>query len=103
MQNLVPFLVVVGPLVVLTWLLGRRGGRREQHPLWPALFWTLAAAILVIAGTFGYNLNAADAMAAGTHWSDRVIWWELGVGFALVPVVAYSWRGGIRSFNSQSN
>lgn len=101
MDDLVPFIVVVGPLAALTWWLGRRADRRSQHPLWPPLFWTVAAAIFVMAGTFGYNLNTADAMAAGRHWSDSVIWWELGVGLALVPFMAYSWRKGIRSFNLQ--
>ena len=101
MDDLVPFIVVVGPLTALTWWFGRRVGRRSDHPLWPPLTWTVAAAILVMSGTFGYKLNVADAMAVGTHWSDSVIWWELGTGLALVPVVAFSWRKGIRSFNFQ--
>jgi hypothetical protein len=102
MGELVPFLVVFGPLAALSWFLGRRSGRRAHHPLWPAFTATAAATILVVAGILGYNLNTADAAAAGTPWSGRVLWWEVAVGLSLVPVAAGCWRHGIRSLNPGS-
>ena len=91
MEELAPFLVVVVPLAALSWFLGRRSGRRAHNPLWSAF-----------TATSGYNLNAPDAAAAGTPWSGRVLWWEVGVGVALVPVAAQFWRRGIRSFSPGS-
>jgi len=55
-----------------------------------------------VAGTVGYNLNVPAATAAGTPWSGRVLWWEVGVGLALVPVAAHCWRRGVRSFSPGS-
>jgi hypothetical protein len=30
-----------------------------------------------------------------------VIWWEVGVGLALVPIAAYFWRAGWHSLNAR--
>jgi len=102
MKDLVPFLVVVGPLAALSWFLVRRSGRQTHRLFWPAFTATAAAGVFVVAGIFGYNLNALDAAAAGTPWSGRVLWWEVGVGLALVPVAAHYWRQGIRSCSADS-
>jgi len=92
-----PFLFVVAPLTALAWFLHRRSRHRGEHPLWPAFSATAGAAIHLFAGAVGYNLNALDANAAGTPWSDTVIWWEVAVGLALLPVAAYCWHKGLRT------
>ena len=97
MDDLIPFLVVAGPLSALGWFWHRRSPGRANHPLWPAFNATAAAAILILAGTTGYNLNAADAARDGTFWSGTVLWWEVGIGLALLPVVVYYWRRGLQS------
>jgi hypothetical protein len=102
MDEMLPFLFFVVPLVALVWFLHKRFGRRASHPLWPAFNATAGAAIFIVAGTVGYNLNAADAAAAGTPWSSTVIWWELGVGIALLPVARHYWRKGLRSLRLDS-
>lgn len=95
-ELLVPFLVAA-PFVALGWFLRKRSGRQSSHPLWPAFNATAGAAVFIWAGTAGYNLNALDANAAGTPWAGTVIWVEVGIGLALVPVAIHYWRRGLRS------
>jgi hypothetical protein len=58
---------------------------------------TAAAVVFIVAGTTGYNLNALDAAAAGTPWAGTVLWVEVGIGLALLPVAGYYWRRSLRS------
>lgn len=97
MDELLPFLTVSVPLAALAWIVHRRFGPRESHPLWPAFNATAGAAALIVAGTTGYNLNMLDRAAAGTPWAGAVIWGEVGIGLALLPVAAYYWRKGLRT------
>ena len=55
--------------------------------------------MFLAAGIAGYNLNVPDAAAAGTPWSGTLLWWEVGVGLALLPVATYYWRKGLRSLS----
>jgi len=102
MEELLPFLIVVAPLAALAWFLHKRSGRRASHPLWPAFNATAGAAVFIVAGAAGYDLNAPDAAAAGTPWSGTVIWWEVGVAIALLPLAAHCWRKGLRSLSPGS-
>jgi hypothetical protein len=58
---------------------------------------TAGAIIFVVAGLIGYTLNRHDRFVAGTPWADGVIWWQVLVGLALVPLAAFLWRIGLRS------
>jgi len=100
MDELIPFLTVAAPVTVVAWLLHRRFGHRPDHPLWPAFNATAGAALFIATGTTGYNLNNLEVAATGTRWAGTVIWWELGIGLALVPVAVYYWRKGLRSVAS---
>ena len=102
LEDIIPFLAFVAPLAASAWLLNKRSRHRGKHPLWPALGATTGATLLMVAGAVGYNLHALDANAAGTPWSGTVIWWEVGLGIALLPVAAYCWRKGLRSLGSDS-
>jgi hypothetical protein len=102
MEDMVLFLLSVTPLAASAWFLHKRSRHRGKHPLWPALGATSVAGLLMVAGVMGYNLDALDANAAGTPWSGTVIWWEVGLGMALLPVAASCWRKGLRSFNPAS-
>jgi hypothetical protein len=102
MDELMPFLAFTVPVTAVAWWLHRRSPDRGKHPLWPAFSATAVAAIHLVAGAAGYNLNALDANAAGTRWSDTMIWWEVVTGIALLPLTAYYWRKGIRSFEPKS-
>ena len=102
MEDMIPFLVFVVPLAASAWFLHSRSSHRGKHPLWPALGATTGAALLIVAGAVGYNLDALDANADGTPWSGSVIWWEVGPGIALLPVAAYWWRKGLRSLDADA-
>ncbi len=101
MDDLSPFLFSVVPLV-LVWFLHRRFGRPSRHPLWPAFNATAGAALFILAGTAGYNLSMPDAAVAGTPWTNTVIWWEVGVGIALLPIATYYWHKGLRALGPDS-
>jgi len=70
---------------------------RRRSPIFNALSLTAAATLFLVTGCLGYMLSKHDRFVAGTPWSATVIWWQVGVGLALVPIAAYLWRRGIRS------
>jgi len=96
MDGVVPILIVAGVLAV--WWLGLRGfyGGRPWKPLRLAFSTTAAALLFLGAGALGYRLDRHERFVSGA-WSDGVIWWEVAVGVALVPVAAWFWRKGLRS------
>ena len=70
---------------------------RRRSPIFNALSLTAASVLFVVTGGIGYTLSKHDRFVAGTPWSPTVIWWQVGVGIALLPLAAYFWRRGIRS------
>ena len=97
-----PGLVVVPFLAAWWWLLRRFGGDRFRNPFQIAIGLTAAAALLVVAGVVGYDLVSHDRLVNGTAWSDTVIWWEVGLGAALLSAAAYFWRISIGYIGSNS-
>jgi hypothetical protein len=70
---------------------------RRRSPIFNALSLTAAATLFLVTGSIGYTLSKHDRFVAGTPWSPSVIWWQVGVGVALLPVAAYFWMRGLRS------
>ena len=99
MEQFVPLLIVVTFVVAWAWFLRQRSGSRAWSPLWLAFSATALAALFLGAGTIGYILSKRDRFVAGTSWSETVLWWEVGVGIALIPVAIYLWRRGLRSIS----
>jgi hypothetical protein len=69
---------------------------RRRRPLFNALSLTAAAALFLVTGLVGYTLNKHDRFVAGTAWSPSVIWWQVAVGAALLPLAVWFWRRGLR-------
>ena len=92
-------LVVVPFLAAWWWFLYRFSGR---NPFPVAFTTTAVAGLFIVAGTIGYTLSKHDRFVAGTAWSDSVIWWEVGVGLALLLLAAYFWRISFRCIGSSS-
>ena len=94
-------LIAIAPLaafVAVWWFTFHRvSGGRIWSPLWMAFSATAASMLFVVAGAIGYTLSRHDRFVAGTAWSDGVIWWQVLVGLALVPLALVLWRIGLRS------
>ena len=98
-------LIAIAPLaafVAMWWFaFYKASDGRLWSPLWMAFSATAGAIIFLVAGFMGYTLNRHDRFVAGTAWADKVIWWEVFVGLALVPLAAFLWRIGLRSLGAQ--
>jgi hypothetical protein len=70
---------------------------RRRSPIFNALSLTAASALFVVTGLIGFTLSRHDRFVAGTPWSPTVIWWQVWMGFALVPLAAWFWRAGLRA------
>jgi hypothetical protein len=94
-------LIAIAPLaafVAVWWFtFHRASGGRIWSPLWMAFSATAASMLFVVAGAIGYTLSRRDRFVAETAWSDGVIWWQVLVGLALVPLALILWRVGLRS------
>ena len=66
------------------------------NPLRAAFTFTAAAALCILSGLCGYTLSRHARFVAGTAWSDSIIWREVAVGIALIPLAVYFWRRAIR-------
>lgn len=92
-------LAVVAFLAAWAWFLHKRSRGRQWSPLWLAFSTTAAAALFIVAGSIGYTLSRHERFRAGSAWSETVIWWEVVVGIALVPLAVYFWRRGVHSLH----
>ena len=98
-------LIVILPLAafVAVWWFAfyKASGGRVASPLWMAFSTTATSIVFVVAGAAGYTLSKHDRFIAGTAWSDGVIWSQVLIGLALVPIAALLWRIGLRSLGAQ--
>jgi len=67
-----------------------------RNPLRAAFTFTAGAALCILSGLAGYTLPRHARFVAGTAWSGSIIWWEVAVGIALIPLAVYFWRRAIR-------
>jgi hypothetical protein len=97
MDQFAAVLVIVAVLATWGWFLYKSSRGRMWSPLWLAFSTTAAAVLFLVAGAIGYTLSKRARFFDGTSWSDGVIWWQVGVGLALLPLALYFWRRGLRS------
>ena len=102
MERAVIVLALLAFLAAWNLFLYKQSGRRAWSPLWMAFSATFAAILFIGAGSAGYTLDRfiLDRFVTGTAWSDSVIWWQVWVGLAVLPVAAYLWRRGLRSLRA---
>ena len=74
--------------------------RPMRRPVPVACTATLFALVLLVTGTRGYTLSRHDAFVAGTRWTDGPIWWQVGVGAALLVVAAWLWRRAVATLRA---
>lgn len=75
---------------------------RHSNTFALAFTFTACALLFVGAGAMGYNLSRHEAFVAGTAWTGHVLWWEVGMGVAAVPLALYFWRRALRSLARES-
>lgn len=86
-------------LVALWWrILHSHSGGRIWSPLWTAFSTTAAAILFLGTGLSGYGRT----VEASARWSDAVVWREVGVGIALIPIALFLWRKGLRQADRQA-
>ena len=73
--------------------------RRSWSPIWGAFMSTAVSAGYLVAGFSGYHLNRRTRFLAADAWTGSVIWWQVAVGAALIPVALYFWRRGAREID----
>jgi len=71
----------------------------RRTPIFNALSFTAASTLFVVSGLCGYTLSRHDRFVAGTPWSPTVIWWQVWMGLAIVPLAAWFWRAGLRDLH----
>lgn len=81
----------VAVVLAWNWYFHKHSDFRMWSPAWLAFTSTAAAFVFIVAGTTGFILDKRTRFFAGTSWSSSVIWWEVGVGAALIPVAAWCW------------
>jgi hypothetical protein len=96
-----PVVIVAGGILFVVawiWFINRRQNpvaRHRQNPLWLGFTMTAASLLFLISGFIGFNLSRRDRFLNGTAWSESIIWWEVAMGAALLPIAAYLlYRGG---------
>lgn len=94
MKLLIP-VILVALLGAWWWFLDKQSGHRTRSPLWLAFSSTALAVWLIGAGVSGYAVSRHARFVAGSGWSGEVIWWEVALGAALVPLAFYFWRRGL--------
>ena len=102
-MNPLPFLGVLAGVALWSWLVYSRSPRRKATPAYMAFSATAVAALFLLAGFAGFNLSTRHRFLTGTAWSDGVIWWQVGIGLALVPLVVYFWRRAMSDIDRRLN
>lgn len=77
---------------------------RRWSPIPAAFSATTVSLLYLAAGISGYRVERRVRFFTddATAWSGTVIWWEVGVGAALIPVAVYFWRKASREVDKQA-
>ena len=79
-----------------------RSEPRMRSPLWGAFSVTALVIMLLVTGSVGHRLDRRARFFAGASEADGVIWSQVGIGVALMPLAAYLWRRGLRDLDRRT-
>ena len=79
--------VVVGVKSDHWWPMSGSSSRHQYQRVFSA---TAAGLLFFISGLIGWDLRYSHGWFAGAKWVDRLVWWEVGLGAALL-LLAYFW------------
>ena len=103
MAPVIAVLTIVALVVAWHFFLYKQSGGRTLSWLWSAFGVTAASALYLVAGTIGYRLDSHDRFVAGTAWAGRVIWSEIGFGFAMALIATFLWRKGLQRIRREAS
>lgn len=92
------FLIVVAASAAF-WLRYQRPSRMHS-PLWMAFSTTAFSLLCVGAGLVGYRLSGGLPFTRESNWTGSVVWSQVWLGAALVPVALTLWWIGVRALQS---
>jgi hypothetical protein len=101
---LLPYLVVaaiIAAVIAWSWQF-HFWSPRSRNPLWYGFSATGTSALFLIAGLIGWDLRTHKQLVTGITRTGDVIWWEVWVGLALVPLAIYLLWRGVRNLDMQS-
>jgi hypothetical protein len=85
-------------IVALGWLWHGRL-QPAQSPQALAFTTTFFAALFIVSGSIGFGLQKGPALFSDARWAGGVIWPQLWLGLAMVPVAVVCWRRAVRDAN----
>lgn len=103
MEAVLPYLFIGGVIVALVgwwwhfhfWSTSP-AARRARSPISLGFSATATSALFLITGLIGFNLSKRSRFLSDSAWTGDVIWWQVAVGLALVPVAIFFLRRGAR-------
>jgi hypothetical protein len=100
--SLQPFLLlafVVAVLAMSSYYHGwwGRDGQRRRSALWGGFSATFGSLLFIVTGLLGVDVNTRNFLIRESAWTGSVIWPQVLVGLALIPIAAYLLRRGIRN------
>jgi hypothetical protein len=81
------------------WFGSSPAARSMRRPLPMAFSATAMSALFLVSGASGWRLSKQARFVAGTGWSESVIWWQVGVGLALLVLAVFLFRRGVRDMD----
>lgn len=90
---------VVGSLVALVALaswLGHRSRLYDWNPVRMAFTSTAFSLLFAVSGSIGLRLSKPPRFVEGATWDERLIWSQIALGLALVPIAVFFWRQAAR-------
>jgi hypothetical protein len=98
LESLLPYLVVaaiIAAVIAYSWQF-HFWSPRSRSPLWLGFSATGMSALFLIAGLVGWDLSKHSRFVTGITRTGDVIWWQIAVGLAILPVAIYLLRRGVR-------
>ena len=80
---------------------GSRSAQKVRGPLWGGFTATAASGLFLVSGFIGWKLNMHGQLFSKTEWTDSVVWSQVVLGLALIPLAAYLLRRGARDIDQR--
>ena len=80
---------------------GRPSAPGVRSPLWGGFTATAASGLFFVSGLIGWKLNMHGQLFSNTEWTDSIVWSQVAMGLALIPLAVYLLRRGARDIDQR--